>query len=484
MAHRVTILPQNIRITVADGENLLKALRSAGVSPDAPCGGSGTCGKCKVLIDGQEVLACRTAVNGDITVQLPRKGNMQMLGSPETNAALSHGGDLLLAVDIGTTTVAGYLLRGEDGQELACAAIPNPQAAFGADVLTRIRHALQGQQEALTRASRTAVEQLAAQLCEAAETSPAQIKKVCIVGNPAMQQLFLGISPENLARIPFAPVLTKAEIVPANVYIPCCANAELMIIPDISGFVGADTVACVIALNLEKVQTPTLLVDIGTNGEMVLCANGRMVACSTAAGPALEGAGIYQGMTARAGAIDHVWLEDGSFRCSTIGGEPPAGICGSGLIDAVAAALNAGLLNERGKILRDSGTIPLTGGIHLTQEDIRALQLAKGAIAAGISLMARHLSIGLDEIGAVFLAGAFGSYLNPESACRIGLLPQQLLGRITAAGNAAGLGAKMLVSGAASPEDAERLTKHIEFLELAALDAFPRSFANHMRFQP
>jgi hypothetical protein len=197
-------------------------------------------------------------------------------------------------------------------------------------------------------------------------------------------------------------------------------------VPDISGFVGADTVACVLATGLDRQEEMTLLVDIGTNGEMVMGNRHRMVACSTAAGPALEGANIRFGMRGMAGAIDHVTRKDGKIVCSVIGGTEPQGICGSGLIDAVAAALELGLINSRGRIQNESRRIPLTEQVFLTQEDIREIQLAKGAIAAGIRLMAKELGITMEQIDRVYLAGAFGSYLDPESACRMGLLPPEL----------------------------------------------------------
>jgi uncharacterized 2Fe-2S/4Fe-4S cluster protein (DUF4445 family) len=256
----------------------------------------------------------------------------------------------------------------------------------------------------------------------------------------------------------------------------------MLIIPDISGFVGADTVACVMATALDKETQPTLLVDIGTNGEMVLTDGKRMVACSTAAGPALEGANIRFGMRAQAGAIDHVFVENRRLTCSVIGGGEAQGICGSGIIDAVAAALDLGLLNARGKVLTESGIIPLTDRVSLTQEDIRQVQLAKGAVAAGIAIMAAHLELHVEDIQRVYLAGAFGTYLRPEAACRIGLLPAVLKGKITAVGNAAGSGAKMIACDPEMLAYAQTLVDRVGFVELAAQPRFNRCFADHMRF--
>ena len=483
MLHRVTVMPVKQNIQAAAGDTLLNALRTAGLVIDAPCGGKGTCGKCTVMVDGEPVLACRTVVDRDMTVILPQMGIQTILtdGIEAESRGFKQSG-YLLAFDIGTTTVAGYLLDGETGQQIGSESVTNPQGVFGADVISRIAHALNGQMQALTDRIRACLQEMTLALCQKSGVTAEAIRTVSIVGNPAMQQFYFGIRPENLARIPFAPALTQARTVKAEAYLPVCPNAQMLIVPDISGFVGADTVACVLATALGDEKEPALLVDIGTNGEMVLTDGSRMTACSAAAGPALEGANIRFGMRARAGAIDHVRVECGMIKCSVIGGGEARGICGSGLIDAVAAALELGLLNSRGKILREDGIIPLTDTVRLTQEDIRQVQLAKGAIAAGIHLMAAQLGITVGDIQKVYLAGAFGTYLQPGSACRIGLLPAVLESRIMAAGNAAGSGAKMLACDPPMLSYTQTLANRIECMELAAQPEFRRCFADHMRF--
>jgi uncharacterized 2Fe-2S/4Fe-4S cluster protein (DUF4445 family) len=369
MKHSITVLPEKRNMEAATGENLLQVLRTGGFFVNAACGGNGSCGKCKVLVDGEETLACRTTVDRDMVVTLPEEA-ARILTQSITSAAPGDGG-FCLAFDIGTTTVAGYLADAQTGRELACESKLNPQISYGADVISRIQHALNGHMEELTGAIRNCIADLTRALCEQVGVGFHQIGAVSKVGNPAMQQLFLGISPENLAQIPFAPVLTQARIVKARDYIPVLKNARLLIVPDISGFVGADTLACVLATGLHEAEELTLLVDIGTNGEMVLGNKHRMAACSAAAGPALEGANIGCGMRGQTGAIDHVRWENGQLRCSVIGDGEAVGICGSGLIDAVAAALDAGLINERGRIQNDDRRISLTDRIYLTQEDIR-----------------------------------------------------------------------------------------------------------------
>ena len=482
--HRVRVLPENRVISAPHGANLLHTLQKHGLAPDAVCGGNGTCGKCRVSADGQEVLSCKTIVTRDMTVTIPKKEEWNVLqtGIGETGRFAPLKSGYLLAFDIGTTTVVCYLLDGNTGAELATAGAANPQRSYGADVITRIRSALAGHMHDLTRLIRDLLQDLTLEVCSKAGIAPKGIGVISVVGNPAMQQLFLGIPPHNLSTVPYAPVLTKAVAEPCADRIPICADALLLTVPDIGGFVGADTLGCVLAANLAESEEITLLVDIGTNGELVLGNKDRLIACSTAAGPALEGANIQFGMGGCDGAIDHVWLEDGRITCSVIGGGKATGICGSGLIDAVAAALELGLLNKRGRIQNESRIIPLCDGIYLTQEDIRQVQMAKGAIRAGIDLMTKELGIPLSKIGRVLLAGAFGSHLNPESACRIGLLPPELSGRITAVGNAAGTGAKMLVRDGVLLTRSQTLAEMIEFLELASLADFPKTFAKSMTF--
>ena len=476
MGYTVTIQPRGLQIRTPGGVSLLSVLRQAGVGPDAPCGGEGTCGKCRVMVDGQEALACRTTVDRNMTVLLP-----------ETEVSPTDGSGAapevpVLAFDVGTTTVVGYLLDGKTGETRCSVDMRNPQTAYGADVITRIRHGVQGQMAALTVALRTCLEEMSLRLCEAGSVLPEEIQLVSVVGNPAMQQFLLGIPVGNLAKVPFAPALTEETLLPAVEILPALCNAWLLTAADIAGFVGADTVACVVETEQDLREEMTLLVDIGTNGEMVLGNRHGLAACSAAAGPALEGAGIQFGMRGQAGAIDHVWLENGRLQCSVIGGGSAVGICGSGLIDAVAAALEAGWINERGKILLPDGEIPLPDGVRLTQEDIRQVQLAKGAIAAGIRLLADHMECPMEKISAVWLAGAFGSHMDPAAACRIGLLPVELQDRIVPVGNAAGAGAKRLALDPGARERAGRIAAGTTALELNEIPVFPRCFARSMRF--
>lgn len=486
----IHILPADIRHDVSKGTNLMEALRSAGIFLDAPCGGNGKCGKCTVTADGAEVLACQTTVEHDMQVLIPDGKDLHVMH--EGIDADIHMDPIcsgpLLAIDIGTTSVVCFLLDGISGKELAAASSLNPQTAFGADVISRIREALDGKLEQERDAIRQELTRQINEVCGKAAVDPADIGLVSVVGNPAMQQLFLGISPKNLAGVPFDPVLTETRTIPCRDVLPVCENALLLIVPDISGYVGADTMGCVLSTRLYEADDLTLMVDIGTNGEMVLGNRERMIACSTAAGPALEGANIMFGMRGTDGAIDHVTATEKGFSCSVIGGGRAEGICGSGLIDAVAVSLEAGLLNKRGRInsadeIDGQRFIPLRDGIYLTQDDIRQVQLAKGAICAGVQLMALQLGKEVRDIKRVLLAGAFGSFMDPDSACRIGLLPEELKGRITAVGNAAGSGAKLMACDKAEIERVRELKGRIEFLELASLKEFSGTFARAMNFR-
>ena len=482
---QVRILPDGLSLFVPAGENLMKVLRSAGVYIDSPCGGNGKCGKCRVFVDGTQVLACETIVDRDMEVTIPKAAKLNVLQTGirvASNVSPIKKGHLL-AFDIGTTSVACVLLDGKTGEELAGSSMLNPQTVFGADVISRIQAALQGELEHETAAIRNGMTELVENVCAEASIDPSEIGVVSVVGNPAMQQLVFGISPNNLAGVPFAPILTEAKTIPCKAILPICPNAELLIVPDISGYVGADTIGCILSTQIYQKEELVLMVDIGTNGEMVLGNKDRMIACSTAAGPALEGANIKFGMRGTEGAIDHVWLEDGAVKCSVIGESEAKGICGSGLVDAIAVGLEMRLLNKRGRIQNEDHIFHLTDDIYLTQDDIRQVQLAKGAIYAGILLMAKQLDIELKDIQKVQLAGAFGNYLNPESACRIGLLPEELLDRIEAVGNAALSGARLLACDKELLPLTQELAEWIEFLELASLPDFSRTFAKAMNFR-
>ena len=479
MACNVQVLPHKVNLRVLKGTNLLEALRGAGLFIDAPCGGRGTCGKCTVIIREQQRLACDYFVEDDIAVTLPHDHEARILTTgwmPERAADPLRNG-YLVAVDIGTTTVVCVLMDCA-GQELAVRSMTNPQVPWGADVISRIQAAQRGQREALTEAVCHGIQRLIRECCAAAGITMDAVGVISIVGNSCMQQLFLGMDVNNLAGAPFDPAITRTEIAAARDYLPDCANAKLLILPDIAGFVGADTLGCILAAELHEAADTVLMVDIGTNGELVLAHNGTLTACSTAAGPALEGGNISCGMRAASGAVDRVW----SGGCRVIEGGEARGVCGSGLIDTAAVMLNEGIMNFRGRILTPDHTYQITEGVILTQDDIRQLQMAKGAIAAGIQLLAEQRGLSLGQIDRVILAGAFGSFLDASNACRIGLLPQELENKITAAGNLALGGAKALAMDKKLLPLAQEILEKTVAVELSKLPEFSMAFAENMLF--
>ena len=478
--YTVTFMPENISVSVEEGATLLSAQIAAGLKPDAPCGGKGTCGKCRVALeDGAAALACQTPVTRDMTVTAARTGGVNILtGGLDVHTAPDGQDRYALAYDIGTTTVVCYLLDGRSGAALADASCLNPQSQYGADVISRIQHALDGGGAALAGCIRAALGDLARQAAGRAGVDAGDITCAAIVGNTAMHHLLLGIDPRPLVTPPYMPVAFEAMDVPGEelLGIPCRAR----ILPNIAGFVGGDTVGCMVATRFDALEDMTLMIDIGTNGEMVLGDRRRRVACSTAAGPAFEGAKISCGMRGAPGAVDHVWLEDGRLRHHVIGGVRGAGLCGSGLLDLVACLLDAGVIDESGHM---DGDYPLEDSdVVLTRKDVREVQLAKAAIRAGIELLAQRLGVAVGDIRRVLLAGAFGNYLNPASACRIGMIPPALLARIVPIGNAAGEGSKLCALSRAEFDYSRALARETEFLELASLPQFQDCYVDALEF--
>jgi len=480
MNHTI-LLADGKTIDAKTGDNLLDILRQAGELLDAPCGGNGVCGKCKVKIDGKQFLACQYEISSDINVEISSADNNAILSAGKLVSRVTQpsGKGFALAFDIGTTTVVCYLLN-PAGEEIAVESMLNPQVSYGADVITRIKESINGKKDILEQIIRNGMIELIFACCRKANISPDEISVVSVVANPCMQQIFLGEKVDNLASVPFHPLINQSGKRKAAAYLPCCSNADLLIVPAISGYVGAHTMGCVLAAMLHQQAETILMVDIGTNGELVLVHQGRMAACSTAAGPALEGANIHCGMRGCNGAIDHVWLEDGRISYSVIGDQEAVGICGSGIIDAVAVMLQLSLLNKRGRM--SEKIFHISENVFITQDDIRQVQMAKGAIAAGIDILTQHLGISPKKIDRVLLAGAFGTFLNPDYACAVGLLPESVLNKIDAVGNIAGSGAKLLALDPSLLELTDQLIKQIEFIELATIPAFRKAFARNMNF--
>lgn len=477
--YTVTFQPNDLSVKVDAHTTLLQAQIASGLRPDAPCGGKGTCGKCRVILEGREVLSCRTTVDADMTVWTEPEKTVNILTSGLSAQTTPDGTDkFVLAFDIGTTTVVGYLLSGVTGEPITSASCMNPQSQYGADVISRIQRVLQEGGEPLQTCIRVALAQLTREIAEKANIAPEDITAASVVGNTAMHHLLLGIDPQPLVTPPYMPGVYEALELDAAGILPI--RGKVRILPNIAGFLGGDTVGCMVSSRFDRLEELTLLIDIGTNGEMVLGDKNRRIACSTAAGPAFEGAKISCGMRGAEGAVDHVTLEKGEIRYHVIGEGAPAGLCGSGLLDLVAVLLDAEILDESGYL--EGKQYALCENVVLTQKDVREVQLAKAAIRAGIELLAEKLGVQVAEIQKVYLAGAFGNYLTPASACRIGMIPPVLENRIVPIGNAAGEGAKLCVLSREEFTYSQALANNTEFLELASLPQFQDCYVDALEF--
>ena len=606
--HKVTFTPSGKSVYVLPGTTLLEAAARAGIILQTPCGGSGTCGKCRVRVTGGTCtpgaaetrvfgpggvasgarLACQAKVEEDLVVDVPAESlfihehqilttatavdvplepsvrkQMFTLRCPDRDSkesdlvrlqkvigdvSVSYATTVMIprflranawagtavisnrhlialeendtrgqvygvAFDIGTTTIAGILVDLTTGVDLATAACVNPQIPYGDDVLSRIQTVRQnpGQLADLQYAAVTALNQLIQRLTDSVGVPRTRVYEAVVAGNTTMQQIFCGYTPAALGEVPFVPVFESLHRVhAAHLGVQINPAADIAVFGQVGGFVGGDTVACMVASRIDQWREPVLLIDIGTNGEIVLAHDGAILATSTAAGPALEGARIGQGMRAATGAIEKV-IVDGDVRCNVVGNTAPLGICGSGLIDAVAEMRKAGVLDVMGRI-RSAGELPqaaparlrervvahgdgtfdfvlvtadhsgLDEPIVMTQRDIREMQLATGAMRAGVNILLKRAGITCDQLGAVLLAGAFGNFIRRSSALTVGLLPAVPPAKIRSIGNAALMGARMALLSLGERAYAERLRQKTTHVDLSCDRDFVDEFAMAMVF--
>ena len=603
----VTFLPAGRTVEVGEGVTLLRAARQAGEHIDAPCGESGKCGKCRVIVkDGlasemseherrllkpEEIaagvrLSCEAVPLGRVVVEIPetsrnmanRKAGADLLrpiaANPFTrkvcvqvpqpsvterdfrddltrlrqvlpeivsveleaarglHAALTAGdytitavlaGDRLIAVepgdtarahygvalDIGTTTLVGYLVNLDNGEEAAVCAQPNPQAAYGADVISRIEFSMGDREkvETLRKTVTKAVNAILHSTARDAGIAAEQIYEMTVVGNTCMTHLFLGIDPLSLGHAPYTPTLTDPlHLAAAELGLAMHPRGRVRTLPNIAGFVGADTVGVLAAGDLEHRAGLHAAVDIGTNAEVILSENGRLSACSTAAGPAFEGAKISQGMRAQPGAIDGLTIGEDIF-IHIIGDKPAQGVCGSGIIDALGELRRVGMLEAGGRFadpedltdlpeallarLTDEGVVLAWAkesgagrDIVLTQQDVREVQLVKAAIYAGIATLLEKLGHTPEELDGLYIAGAFGTYITKEHAVAIGLIPNIPLDKLVFLGNGAGIGAKMALISQDEYAAVCLAARKVEYVELAGDEIFRDHFAMAMMLTP
>lgn len=583
----ITFFPEGQTITVHQGATLLEAAGLAGIILHSPCGGSGTCGKCRVLIgpEKREQLACQYRVEGDLEVTIPRESRYfqqqilehgiereihvtpiickyffnqapssleqlkstlsQLLSSPVeihsdsaiqkeitggqdgATAVLSFSQDNYhvlcmefgdtrdslygVALDIGTTTLVARLLDLHSGIVKQTVSSANPQIRYGDDVIRRIHH---GQTETgLSQLHHDLVQclnEMIAALCKKEKISPEQVYEIAAVGNTTMHHLLHQYPVSQLGQAPYQAYSTAAEDRNARqAGLLIHPQGRLYTVENIAGFVGSDTVAAALAAGMDTTDEISLLVDIGTNGELVLGTRECLVSASCAAGPALEGARIFHGSRAVRGSIQRVIAEKEEIVLDVIGSVPPTTICGSGLIDAVAVMLDLGIILTNGafcgpETLKDllppallkrliqvdkqpAFVLAWKGGsrqpsVYLTQKDIREVQLAKAAIQTGILLLLKKLNLIKDEIQHLYLAGAFGNYIQKHSAVRMGLLPDIAENKIQFIGNAASVGAQMVLVSRRYRKIASQLADQIQYIEIAKEAEFQSVFSSCLFF--
>ncbi len=407
-----------------------------------------------------------------------------------------------LAIDLGTTKVAGYLVDLDDGQTLAAKGIMNPQISYGEDIISRINRVVKSPDGSvqLQKLAVDAINELCTELCAEVGARHEEIVETVVVGNTAMHHLFLRLPIKQLALSPFVPAVSRAlEIRAGELGLNIAPGAYVYMLPNIAGFVGADHVSMLLATDAWQTKRTTLALDIGTNTEVSLIYKGKITTTSCASGPAFEGGHIKHGMRAATGAIERVRIDGGKIQYQTIGGSPPVGICGSGIVDALAQLYVAKIIDEGGRIIDNRPRVRTYKGQHefilvskeerkgktaitITQSDVRELQLAKAAIRTGIQTLLETSGCAEDDIKQVIIAGAFGTYIDVASAVAVGMLPPLPLNRFRQVGNAAGMGAKLALISLKSRAGAQAVASRVSYIELASSPSFQPTFiqANYL----
>ena len=477
-------------VETAIGQSLLDILREYGYSIYAPCGGKGTCGKCRVTIpDEGNAMSCKYYPQDNIEVILPGKNEVNILVSqtefledlPFKSNFIKHSSarPYGVAVDLGTTTVVLYFLNLISGQIEKIESFLNPQNLYGADVISRINYC-QEQKNGLAKLQQTIIRTINEKLDVfkiKENINSENFEKIVIAGNTTMLHILLGKDPVSIALAPFTPIFTDRQIEKGTTTgLNINENAEVITLPCISAYVGADIVAGMAAI--KPLYKNYLFLDIGTNGEIALIKGKETFTCSTAAGPAFEGASLSCGMGAVYGAISS-FTDQKNYQ--VIGNTAPRGICGSGIVDIVAYLLANDLLDETG-LLKDTFVIHQKNSIQVSQQDIREIQLAKSAIYSGIKILINMAGLSYENIETLFLAGGFGNYINIISAIQIGLLPYELRNKINPIGNSAGIGALQYLKSENFEKKIDKILKKSQYLELSNMDEFTMEFALNMNF--
>ncbi len=505
---------RRVELSVPAGMRLSDLLRDNGFAIPLPCGGTGRCGKCRVSMTDSSgtrtVLSCQTLLTEDCTVTLPEAAGGGIIeGTGEaavpTRAADCSAGTRLgpdarygAAIDLGTTTVVVSLYELNSRRCLASLGDWNSQAPYGADVISRIDHTMRNADglAVLQSAICRQLDTMLRTLCRHAGVDRAAVERITLAGNTVMQHIAAGLDPKSIAAAPFLPLHYFDPV--ETIVLPELGVVELM--PCLAGYVGGDILAGLLACETDRAEGLTLFLDIGTNGEIVLGSRDGLVSCAVATGPAFEGAEIRCGMSSVPGAIRHITVEGEFLKPDVIGGGKPLGICGSGMIDLLAVLLDLGILDESGRLLGpdeaettpwwlgededENGIVFLTPdrSVFLTAADVRRLQLAKAAVAAGIEILLAHEGKTPADIQCMQIAGGFGKSLNVANAVRIGMLPPGMEEKAVAVGNTSLSGAARLLC---EPQLAERLSairSACRYIELSGSPEFSTAYIDHMFF--
>lgn len=530
----------NRTISCEAGQSVLDALHAAGIYVNAPCGGKGRCGKCGVRVtDGvwepaaedaahfstEELaegwrLSCVGHPQTDCTIALPQSEETQFdvladigtsgqetdqADAQETNGAVcmfsaakedgvsaetAYDGAYFFAADIGTTTLAIGLVRMQDGHMQDVYTGINHQRAYGADVISRIKACDEGREAELTASIKADLLAGMQALLTKHGIDGTRIEKVVLAGNTTMGHLLLGYDCHGLGQMPFTPVNLETVTMPfGELFGEDFLNCQVTVMPGFSAYVGGDIVSGLLCTEFYEKEKPSLFIDLGTNGEMAVGNREKLLVTSTAAGPAFEGGNISCGVGSINGAVCKVQIDDGKPQVETIGGQPPIGICGTGVIETVAALLEAELLEDSGLLDEDyfdDGFVlaktPDGADIALTQKDIRELQLAKAAVRAGLETLLVRYGIGYDDLEHVYVAGGFGVHLDMTRAAAIGLLPSEVVDKIVAAGNTALGGAVCYGTDARAQSYCEQMIACAEEVNLSTDKEFQEFYMDAMFF--
>jgi len=506
----ITLLPQKRQIRATKGGTLLESLIHHSIFLRADCGGKGICGKCRVDLIArdetrQAVNACRCQVDEDIQIHIPESSMLSshIMGKADLvfpegfspKMAGRSGPDTFgVAVDLGTTTIAVYLCNSLTGEVISSLSVKNPQALYGDDVMSRIGAIgqdagnLKKLQAMVVKSIEWGTEQLMARVEAAAPD------RMVVVGNPTMIHILVGVDPKSIGMAPYTPAFHEARDFDAKDLGCKSLSCRVSVLPQVSGFLGGDILAAALAVDIESLSPGTLLVDLGTNGELILKGVDRLYATSCATGPAFEGASLACGMQAIPGAINRVTLDQTNrvTDVSTIqqgdSAAPPSGICGAGVLNAVARMCEHGIVEPDGRFANGEKEFILVGedpalgrpAVYISQKDIRSVQLGKSALISGIEFLCK--AAGFDAPESILIAGAFGSHQDKDDLIRLGILPDLDREKIMTKGNAAGSGAVMVLCHPFYTDQAQKMADRVEVVDLATNLEFQQRFIKNLDF--